>query len=374
MVERAPYLNYGESNENPFIRGSGAEPTIFIGKSPVAKDLNNILTFRSYVQAKALPEEGGIGPEPLESETPNELLEVLKDFFEEAAPQKTSDVGVSEVYVINVGPTPTITDWVEAIELSKRKKDLQIMALVGIHDISFMQTLNTYIKILEKDGLIRNGYFSVENEDMLDEDMMKYTDDTKASFIQESRIGLCEKKFFGKFIARIAVTSYYVEPGYEPFRTIPQGTFKERSTEERDALKSAGIIFGEDDPFTGDPRICLATSTAYAKGKNERPNDALFHARRNVDYQVRQVLGILALQLKRNENTDNMTTSQEDCRTYLDTEKVKERLKNYEISIVESDSDPYELKAMGQMTPVNSTHAIDFENYIAPPTLTSTSD
>lgn len=372
---KAPFLNYDESSENYFLRGSGAKPTIVIGKTQLPKDLDNILIFRSYQQAKALPQEGGIGPEPLDNEDPNPTLQFIKEYFEEGAKKNSSDIGVNEIHFINVGNSPSTEDWIKAYELSKRKKYLQIEAYVGIHDIGFMHSVNAHLEELKNLGLMRNAFFSTANEEMTDAQMVNYTDDSQSQFIRKSKIGIIQKQLFGKFIAKLAVTPYYVEPGFEQFRTIDEGVFKERSIDERDALCSAGIIFGEDRPYDDDINIsiCLATSTAYAYPEDDRPNDALFHARMNVDYQVREVLNILSRQLKRNETSDNLAYTKEDVISYLDTEIAKERLKGYNIEIVESEGNPYELIAYGDMTPVNSTHAIKFDNHISPPKTKSVS-
>lgn len=367
--EIAPHLNYSEEGDNYFAQGEGAKPTIIVGKTPLPKDLENILTFKSYGRAKALSENGGIGPEPLEGEPKNLSLAFLKDFFEEGTKKVSSDIGIKEVYFINVGPNPTMQDWLEAAELTNRKKNVRLEVYVGNHDISFMHSVNNHLEEQKALGITKVALYSVESEDMSDEDMMKYTDDSQANFIQKSRIGICEKHLFGKHAAKIAVTPYYEEPGYAEFRTIEAETFKERSRDERNELVKAGIIFGEDNPFTAKEKvqICLATSTAFAMDESIRPTDALFHHRLNVDEQVNQLLLICAEQLKRNDTSDYLKYLEQDCTSYLEKETSKKRIKSYDISVKEADNDPYALVIYGNIQPVNSTHAIKFENYIEAP-------
>lgn len=367
--EIAPHMNYSEEGDNYFAQGTGAKPTIVIGKSPIVKDLENILTFKSYNKAKALPENGGIGPEPIDDDPDNPLLAWIKDYFQEGAKQTSSDIGVKEIHVINVGPNPSVQDWLAAAELSNKKKNIRLETYVENHDISFMHSIDSHLQEQSKLGITRVALFSVENEDMSDEDMMKYTDDSQATSIQKSRIGISQKDLFGKIVARIAVTPYYEEPGYAEFRTVEPGTFKERSRDERNELVKAGIIFGEDNPFTEKEKvqICLATSTSFAIDESNRPADSLLHHRFNVDEQVNQLLLICAEQLKRNETSDYLAYLEQDCVSYLEKEIARKRIKSYDIAVEESDNDPYALIIHGKIQPVNSTHAILFENYIEAP-------
>ena len=121
--------------------------------------------------------------------------------------------------------------------------------------------------------------------------------------VNSSRVAIVEKEHLGKTIARICSTPYYIEPGYLPYMSVTTGLFEERSDDERDELFGTGLIFNEDDYTLPSitPRICLATSTAWGVEDHDmRVNDALIHARRNVDHHVRQILKIVAPQLKRN--------------------------------------------------------------------------
>ena len=79
--------------------------------------------------------------------------------------------------------------------------------------------------------------------------------------------------------------------------------------EEELALQDAGIIFIRDEIANSEihPRINLAVSSAFATTPESRPNDALLHARRNVDNLVRRVYDTLYSQLKRNETETNLS-------------------------------------------------------------------
>jgi len=196
----------------------------------------------------------------------------------------------------------------------------------------------------------------------------------RASYISRkvasSRIALVEKEHFGKTIARICSTPYYIEPGYLPYMSVPQGVFRELSGDDRDELFATGLIFNEDDYTLSavTPRICLATSTAWGVEDHDvRTTDALIHARRNADHHVRRMLSIIAPQLKRNETSVNLRIIKNQLDEYLDSELSRGTIMEYAFDIVESSYNPYTLLIRGRITPVNSTLAIEFENTIGSP-------
>ena len=50
--------------------------------------------------------------------------------------------------------------------------------------------------------------------------MMKITDDSKATFIQKSRIWPCVSDFYPEMCARFCLTPYDGEPGFYDFRSV----------------------------------------------------------------------------------------------------------------------------------------------------------
>lgn len=188
--------------------------------------------------------------------------------------------------------------------------------------------------------------------------------------VASSRIATVDKELFGKTIARICSTPYYLEPGYLPYMSVNIGTFKQRSDDERDTLFGTGLIFNEDD-YTlpnATPRMCLATSTAWGIEDHDlRETDALIHARRNVDYHVRNILGIIAPQLKRNETSVTLRHVKNQIDLYLASELNKGTIMEYSFDLFESSYNPYALLIKGRITPVNSTLGIDFENKVGSP-------
>lgn len=204
------------------------------------------------------------------------------------------------------------------------------------------------------------------------EDFNGYCDRIQAicENVQSPRVALIEKNHIGKTIARICSTPYYLEPGYNGYRSVPVGVFGTRTVDERDSLFSAGLIFNEDDYTLPSitPRICLGVSTAWGiENHDMRVNDALIHARRNVDHHIRTILGILAPQLKRNETSVAIRYLQTQIDNYLSNEMDNGYIMEYSVTVSESEYNPYTLLVNGKITPVNSTLAIEFENTVGQP-------
>ena len=115
-------------------------------------------------------------------------------------------------------------------------------------------------------------------------------DSEQTNYIQDPRVAVIGPfNEFGITCARIFTTHYSEEPGYGEYRSIPVGTFIERTDDEEDEIMNAGVIFNRDEKpgKSVHPKICLAVSTAFAKNPDNRPNDCLLHARRNVDQLIR---------------------------------------------------------------------------------------
>lgn len=372
-----PYMNFHETVSNPFLNGEGSEIPVFIGKSPNTGDPEKIITFKTYAQARKTVESGGLGLETDDYETKNPLLFALKEFFIESARQADGDIGVPRVHVIDLGSTPTAENVLKALEQIKKVREISVVSIVGVeldstaNQVALMQSIWTNLTNDTNYGRFKIAYLRGA-KDATETNLAVYSDNTQTTFIQENRIAVVEYSNFGKVIARICLTPYYVEPGYAPFNTVDLGSFKLRTPEERKQMFDAGVIFGEDDYTLETPvaRICAGTTTAFGKDVDERPNDCLLHARRNADYQIRELLKIIAPQLKRNETQTNIRYIQNDCESYLESEKNKGRLMNYDVRVSESNDNPYSLLVEGKVTPVNSTFAIDISCYITSPNVT----
>lgn len=139
-------------------------------------------------------------------------------------------------------------------------------------------------------------------------------------------------------------------------------------------MQDAGIIFIRDKIANSEihPRINLAVSSAFATTPESRPNDALLHARRNVDNLVRRVYDTLYSQLKRNETETNLSFLQSDIDVVVEEEIRKGYMKDgTELEVLESETNPYDLKVEGVAVPVNSTLLIGFSLYVESPNAVS---
>ena len=215
--------------------------------------------------------------------------------------------------------------------------------------------------------------FGLDGPD-IDAELIAFTDDSETDYIQNKRVGLIEPKYFGKTVAKICTTPYWEEPGYTDFRSITPGEFGDRTPEEELALQDAGIIFIRDEIANSEihPRINLAVSTAFATNPDNRPNDALLHARRNVDNLVRRVYDTLYSQLKRNETETNLSFLQSDIDVVVEEEICKGYMMDgTELEVLESETNPYDLKVEGVAVPVNSTLLIGFSLYVESPNAVS---
>lgn len=379
-IERTPGVDYYELDSNPSWTGEGAEIPIIIGLTEGTISTLSIQKFKNYAACNKTVANGGIGI----GET-NPVRLFLKNFFEETQKTQSDDISVPYVYVIALGSTATNQKWLEAMALAKTKREVQVEAFVGLQGvttegtttftnvISIMSSAETSITNDSKQGNPRIGYYSVDG--ITDAQIVSLTDDTGASgsFLQKSRIILCEPTSFAKDVARVCVTPYYDEPGFYEFRTISTGVYNKRTDAQELTLQNAGILFVRDEltRIKTYPKINLAVSTAFAKDPSDRPNDALLHARRNTDNLIRRIYDVCYTQLKRNETETNLCHLQTDIDTIVDEEISKGRMmKGTQVLVNESNSDPYSLTVDGNAVPVNSTLGIGFGMYISLPNTT----
>ena len=122
-------------------------------------------------------------------------------------------------------------------------------------------------------------------------------------------------------------------------------------------------------------RINLCTSTAFAG--NPRPADSLFHTRFNADHLLREVFKAVFGQVKANETASYMVKAQTKVDAVVDAEIEAERMIPYnadtgdgtKLTLVESDSNPYDMDLVGQIQGINSTIAIQVKVTIKNPAM-----
>jgi len=381
-LTKRPGVYFNESTEYE-LQGNGGKIPVFIGKTGneaatgYKVDGTQIQQFASWNEVNRTVANEGIGTD---TDT-NPLLAVLKDFFTEAEVKDSGDIGIPYIYVIDVGDGTDKDAWLAALTTAKTKKDAIVEVYVGAENISAQgYTLSDFISA---------AYGSISTETANLNLRTAFTTQASATDSQlialnpssggilKSRIGIIEPLLFGKHVAMICCTPYYLEPGFLEYRTVEPGTFKARTDAEIMALQNAGIIFGADE-VVSDLTVCrinLCTSTAFAK--NPRPADALFHARFNADHLLREVFKAVFGQVKANETVSYIVKNQTKVDAVIDEEVRNERMIPYDsatgkgtkLTLQESDSEAYDMDLVGQIQGVNATYAIQVKVQIKNPAI-----
>ena len=385
------YTNAGTTSANKFAKVYSEQVTKWY--EPTITD-DEILAFNRYSLAEQLIKD-------------EELLSVLKDFFiENNYYSAQGEMGVNSVFIIplptetvgsgnNAVAHPNVDDFKNAYKLLRKYRKVTAVGVVGLANPQpITVTLRQYLGEDQLDGVLRIAYIQAPQRNT-NETIVEYAtriynlsqahtvgtgnDATSEDGANSSRIAFIEPKHYGKLLARICNTEYYIEPGYLPVNSVSVGEFEALSPSERDILCMSGLIFGEDDVLlpTTTPRICLGTASSFSRKYNAgtqtfdntetRPADALLHARRNADHHVREVLNILAYQLKRNETSVTLRYVKNEVMSYFENELNKGTIMAYSFNVEESNYNPYCLLVTGAIVPVNSTLAIEFSNYIGAP-------
>lgn len=385
-ITKRPGVYYTETTEYE-LQGNGGKIPVFVGKTGnsattgYAVDGTQILRFANYGEACRTIANGGIGTDP----DTNPLLAVLKEFFEEAEPKAAEDIGIPYVYVIDVGAGTSKTAWLTALTTAKTKREAIVEVYYGAENISdngytltdFLAAAAASIATESANLNLRTGFAT--KVDATDAQLIALNPSTGG--ILKSRIGLIEPDKFGKHVAMLCCTPYYIEPGFLPYRTVEPGEFKERTDAEILALQNAGIIFGADE-VVSDLVVCrinLGVSTAFAA--NPRPADALFHARFNADHLLREVFKAVFTQVKANETASYIVKAQTKVDAIVDDEVEAERMIPYnsengngtKLTLIEANSDPYDMELIGQIQPINCTIAINVKIQIKNPAMKAAS-
>ena len=385
-TERRSGIYFDETPEYK-LEGTGGKIPVFIGKTGNSAatgykvDGTQILKFKDYDEVCRTIANGGIGTDT----STNPLLAVLEKFFEEAEPRTEEDIGVPYIYVIDVGAGTSKDVWLAALTTAKTKRDSIIEFYYGAENIADTgYTLTDFINAAvasiatETANLNLRTAFTTK---MGASDNELIALNPSNGGILKSRFGIMEPVDFGKYAAMLCCTPYYIEPGFLEFRTIKPGTFKDRTDAEIIALQSAGIIFGADEVVSdlAVARINLAVSTAYAA--SPRPADALFHARFNADNLLRNVFKAIFTQVKANETVEYIAKAQTKVDAVIDAEVEAKRMIPYnsengdgtKLTLVESDSDPFDMKLKGQIQGINCTHTIGVNILIKNPAMKAAS-
>lgn len=387
MITERPKIIVNEEDVGALQTGDNGEIPFFISPTLNETPLATIAKYTHYAEAEKLIANGGI-KDP--SNPNNYLLPILQDFFEESLKINREDIGVSHVYVKDLGTAApaTATPWTQIIKDAKLKNDVRVevyvfqkpadatteaIATLITNVASIMNNVATSLEAEAEKGKPRIAYFTVLG--LNDTQLRELTKASNATHIQHSRIYLLEPKDFGKTIARICTTPVEDEPGYYKYRTVEPGHFTERSDEDIDnrdpnagplGLQHCGIVINCDEVTNSDiyPRINLCVATSYAKG-DERPTDSLLHARRKVDQLQREAVDIVFQQLKRRESSGYLADTQADLDVLVSDKIEAEHMKKgTAIKVVETEDEPEELAIITDAYPCGITGKITMTTYI----------
>ena len=361
--------------------GAGSKIPVWIGKTgnegtqTYKVDGTVIRKYASWedVNKATTADEPGIGV--YTDSTTNLLLKTLKDFFEEAAIESTEEIGVPYIYVIDVGDGTSKTAWTTALTTAMTMIDAKILAIVGAEGITnyslkdFIAGVKTAMDTEAHTFGLWNA-FTTSQSATSDSDLIALTNASTGN--QVSRVGIAEPLLFGKTVARICCTPYYIEPGFLQYRSVEPGTFKKRTAAEKLALQNAGIIFNHDEIVNDQiwTRMNLCTATSFAATK--RPADALFHARFNADHLLLEILEALYPQIKANETQSSLVKLQVKVDAVIDAAIEDGTMIKYNsatgegtrLILTESNYNPYDMELVGTIQPVNSTIAINVKETI----------
>ena len=370
-ITKRPGLYFNETTEFE-LQGNGGKIPVWIGKTGNSAatgykvDGTQVLTFRNWGEVNRTIANGGIGTDT----STNPLLAALKDFFEEAEVRSSEQIGIPYIYVIDVGAGTSKDVWLAALTTAKTMRKATIEFYVGAESITdndytisdFIAAACASISTETANLNLRTAFTTKAGAS----DAQLIALNPNPGGILKSRFGLIEPDFFGKHAARLCCTPYYIEPGFLPFRSVEPGEFKARTDAEILALQNAGIIFGTDE-VVDDLVVCrinLSTSTAFAL--NPRPADSLFHARFNADHLLREVFKAVFSQIKANETASYLVKAQTKVDAVIDDEVEAERMIAYnsdtgdgtKLTLVESESEEYDMELNGQIQGINCTNAI----------------
>jgi|YNPMSStandDraft_1061717.scaffolds.fasta_scaffold00408_13 hypothetical protein len=351
MVEY-PHFTITEETGPYYPSGSGAQPIIAIGKTPLDPEPTKVYKFVNYEQA-ALPHgSGGIG-----ASGDNPLLDGIKAIFEEGmAVNPVDGASVGVVYAINLGQTPTPQNILNAREATLSiVKDPAIEVYFGITDVTVMNSVGAAIQQNRSAGFYRFAWFS-HNQNATIADVCKLTDSNQQQYVRSSFVGIkYDPSTLGYYVAKEACTPYYITPSYEPYRALTLDMIQDLTYSEIDQLLRAGIVPDYEYMLplasSGKVKPVRALATSYAK--TSPPADAARHVRRNADYQFRQIDLRLNSVIGMNDSESDIETIREMLNAYLEGEKNLNRIKDYNISVSLTDQ-PHTLYVVRMVKPVRA--------------------
>lgn len=383
MKELTNILTINETVEPLFPRGSGADPIVVLGDCGFAKDTSKVYFFGSYLEAKQdhATNPDAIGPVP-DDWSDNPVLKEVRDIFAEGAIRNMGQIGVNQVYVVNMGSAPGALDYTAAFN-TINSLPVKVEDYVGLYDVARLASIGERMNTLENAGNYRNAVGTV-NPTATKAEMLLITDEAQGElteplpFVQNSRVHIhTDPDMQGTYTAKIACTPYWQDPGFGTYRSKTVEDIKVWDTIDREDLMNAGLVV--DAPNLVDPSLAepfMAVSTAYKEVGGERPTDSLLHLRRNVDEQWRQTDIITLRMVKMNntavakgliENVANAYLQTQVDAGYIIPKKTVPTDNGYLFELSYDSLDPFKLNRVRKVRPVGSVHTIEDTSAIQVP-------
>lgn len=386
-----PGVYYNEKVQKAY-SGTGGEIPCFIGvTNNKTVDATKITKYNTFDEISKSTTEGGIGATgDLEKDIKtNPLLSILKDFYEEIEPIDYNSVSVSHIYIIDVGDGKDLNNWITALDTAKIYRDINLEIYYGIEVLNddvqtFLDKSHVSIQSTAKKLDLRRRLTTINTiggKTVTDTDLIKLAQANK----QYNRLNFLEPDNFGKIVGRYCITKMGEEVGYEVFNTILAGTFKERTPQEQLNLQTNGVVFCRDEysSSTFYPKVNLGVCTCFGNPVEDRPADALDSNRRIADYILTQVFDACYPQVKARETRTQLVKLQTKINNIIYTAVNNGLCVEYNeynnpdgtnLTVEESDDDPYAMVISGNIQPINSTIAIEVEATITQSAMKATEE
>lgn len=387
--------------------------------------INTLQKFNNFSQVNrtALDTDGkmlGLGDYETEGEN-NPLLKAIHDFCMETELMTEEYVACPYFYVIDLGTAENISDWIQAIETSKSKREIDDEIYVGFEKVidkvvteneqitTTYASLEDFILAVNYDltvnrqtvGDFRKAFYTkqtinssnkyetdayyLNNHTVTDAELITISTNlttnndvtiTNGSLdktittntISKSRIYLVEPLHFGQTIGRIIITPYDMEAGYYPYNSLTVNDIILRKPQEQLNLQLKGIIFNHLEETSTEEYVKINRTQSVSSNLINHPPDSLYMSRHLCDILLTRVFDTCYPQLKNKETETNIEYLQTQINKVVnDAVKDGDFIAQYTsdntekgtyLNVQESSTDAYDLEVVGMIQPVNCTYSI----------------
>lgn len=348
MTNEIPSMMDTETVSTVSTPGSGGKPVLIIGKSPNTQDLTTLYTFNNYYEASLSVANGGVGPEPGEGDDPNELLEAIYDVFKESERRYSADTyGISKIYAVNLGPSPTTQDWIDAQTLAAEIDDIGVELYVGNSTISFMATTATHLSTIAASTRRRLAVFTVADGATV-EQASAYTDPDESSYVSSTRTFIEYESHQAKTAAKLAYTPYNIDPSFYAYRTVTAAQITDLKDSQRNTLIGSGILCSmKSDQAYNTVRMAepvKMVSTAYRSVDGDVPADSNAFQRIMADHILDERDVVIRGELKHINSATGYPILEELLNSRMDAYVSVGLLESYSNTVQEDPDDPNGIK------------------------------